>query len=54
MATSCREVADLPLAENIPIVHNATRQGPRAVNWRSDKDASLYWTEAQDEGDPEK
>ena len=47
-----REVADLPLAENIPIVHNATRQGPRAVNWRSDKDASLYWTEAQDEGDP--
>jgi dipeptidyl aminopeptidase/acylaminoacyl peptidase len=47
-----REVADLPLAENVPIVHNATRKGPRAVNWRSDKSASLYWTEAQDEGDP--
>lgn len=47
-----RRVADLPLAENIPIVHNATRQGPRAVNWRSDKSSYLYWTEAQDEGDP--
>lgn len=47
-----REVADLPLADKVPIVHNATREGPRAVNWRSDKPASLYWTEAQDKGDP--
>jgi len=47
-----REIADLPLADNIPIQHNAVRQGPRAVNWRSDKSASLYWTEAKDEGDP--
>jgi len=47
-----RQVADLPLAEDIPIVHNSTRQGPRAINWRSDKPSELYWTEAQDEGDP--
>ena len=47
-----REVADLPLADEIPIVHNACREGPRSVNWRPDKPAELYWTEAQDGGDP--
>lgn len=47
-----REIANLPLAEDIAIVHNATRQGPRAVNWRPDKVSELYWTEAQDGGDP--
>ena len=47
-----REVCDLPLADAIPIVHNATREGPRGVNWRPDKPAELYWTEAQDGGDP--
>ena len=47
-----REICDLPLAENIPIVSNSTRVGPRGVNWRPDKEATLYWTECQDEGDP--
>ena len=47
-----REVADLPLADEIPIVHNACRVGPRGVNWRPDKPAELYWTEARDGGDP--
>ena len=47
-----REVARLPLADEIPIVHNACRAGPRGVNWRPDKPAELYWTEAQDGGDP--
>ena len=47
-----REVADLPLADEIPIVHNACRAGPRGVNWRPDKPAELYWTEARDGGDP--
>jgi len=47
-----REICDLPLAENIPIVSNSTRVGPRSINWRPDKDSVLYWTECQDEGDP--
>jgi dienelactone hydrolase len=47
-----REVADLPLADEIPIVHNSCRAGPRGINWRPDKPAELYWTEAQDGGDP--
>jgi len=47
-----REVADLPLAEEIPIVFDAVRPGPRSVGWRSDVPATLYWTEAQDGGDP--
>jgi hypothetical protein len=25
---------------------------PRGINWRPDKPAELYWTEAQDGGDP--
>lgn len=47
-----REVSNLPLADKIPIVHNSCRAGPRGVNWRPDKPCELYWTEAQDGGDP--
>jgi dipeptidyl aminopeptidase/acylaminoacyl peptidase len=49
-----RRVADLPLAETVPISFDAVRQGPRALAWRPDADASLYWAEAQDGGDPAK
>ena len=31
------------------VVSNSTRVGPRGVNWRPDKEATLYWTECQDE-----
>ena len=41
------KLADLPLAEDIPIAFNSCRQGPRSVGWRSDKPAELVWTEAQ-------
>lgn len=47
-----REIADLPLREDIPISFDAVSKGPRSVNWREDKPASLYWVEAQDGGDP--
>lgn len=47
-----RRVADLPLAETVPISFDAVRQGPRDLAWRPDADASLYWVEAQDGGDP--
>ena len=45
------EVADLPLADDIPIKFGSTRKGRRNVSWRSDKPATLYWTEALDGGD---
>ena len=42
-----REVAHLPLAEDIPIAFNSCRKGPRGVCWRDDRPAELTWTEAQ-------
>lgn len=47
-----RQVADLPAAENIPKGFNAVPTGPRSFGWRNDQPATLYWVEAQDEGDP--
>lgn len=45
------EVADLPLAENIPIAYGSVRTGRRSIGWRSDVPATLYWAEARDDGD---
>ncbi|MFQ5679589.1 MAG: S9 family peptidase [Gemmatimonadota bacterium] len=45
-------LADLPLAEEVPIAFDAVRSGPRAVAWRADVPATLAWVEAQDGGDP--
>ena len=42
-----REIAYLPLAEDIPIAFNSCRKGPRSLGWRDDKPAELYWAEAQ-------
>ena len=47
-----REVARAPLAENVPLGRNAVPTGPRAIQWRPDEDATLFWVEAQDGGDP--
>ncbi|MBD2578697.1 prolyl oligopeptidase family serine peptidase [Oscillatoria sp. FACHB-1406] len=44
-------VADLPLADNIPIQFGSVRAGRRSVFWRSDRAASLAWVEALDGGD---
>ncbi|CAD7702470.1 unnamed protein product, partial [Ostreobium quekettii] len=49
---SVMEVANLPLAEDIPIAFDSCRKGPRAVRWRSDADSQICWIEAQDGGDP--
>lgn len=43
-------VADVPLAENIPIAFGSVRTGIRDVEWRNDKDAMLVWMEALDGG----
>ncbi|MEM9918127.1 MAG: prolyl oligopeptidase family serine peptidase [Bacteroidota bacterium] len=48
------KIADIPIAENIPKGFGAVRTGPRNFSWRADAPASLYWVEAQDEGDPKK
>ena len=42
----------MPLAEEIPIVFDSVAPGPRSFGWRDDASATLYWTEAQDGGDP--
>lgn len=44
--------ADLPLADEVPI--RGVPKGPRSVEWRPLKPATLVWVEALDEGDPEK
>ena len=46
-----RTVADLPLAEEIPITFDSVAAGPRAVSWRADAPATLFWVEALDGGD---
>ena len=44
-------LADLPLAEEIPINFDSVRDGRRAASWRADQPATLYWVEALDGGD---
>ncbi len=44
-------IADLPLADNIPVPFGSVRTGRRLINWRHDTDATLYWVEALDDGD---
>ncbi|MCY4225394.1 MAG: prolyl oligopeptidase family serine peptidase [Bacteroidetes bacterium] len=46
-----REVAQLPLAENVPVAFGSTIIGPRSMSWRSDAPATLMWVEALDNGD---
>lgn len=45
-------VADLPLADAIPIAFEAVRPGRRSISWRADQAAMLSWIEALDGGDP--
>ena len=45
-------LADLPLADEVPV--RGVPKGPRALEWRPLKPATLVWAEALDEGDPEK
>lgn len=44
-------VADLPLADNIPVAFGSVATGPRSVGWRADAPATLAWAEARDGGD---
>jgi dipeptidyl aminopeptidase/acylaminoacyl peptidase len=49
-----RRLADLPLAEEVPIDFAAVRTGRRGFEWRADADATLCFTEARDGGDPKR
>ena len=44
--------ADLPLEDEVPV--GGVPTGPRSLEWRPLKSATLVWVEALDEGDPEK
>jgi dipeptidyl aminopeptidase/acylaminoacyl peptidase len=49
-----KQVADKPLQDTIPNVHDAVETGPRNQQWRSDAPASIFWVETGDGGDPKK
>jgi dipeptidyl aminopeptidase/acylaminoacyl peptidase len=47
-----KKIADLPLAEDVPI--NGVETGPRAYRWNTAQPATAVWVEALDEGDQRK
>ncbi|TKB98922.1 S9 family peptidase [Pedobacter cryophilus] len=49
-----QDLADVPLADNLPTGFDAVITGPREFGWRSDKPQTYFWVEAQDGGDPAK
>lgn len=48
--TLARSLRELPLGDDIP--PEGVRQGPRDFQWQQSADATLWWLEAQDGGDP--
>jgi dipeptidyl aminopeptidase/acylaminoacyl peptidase len=48
------QLADKPLQDTIPNVHDAVETGPREQEWRSDAPATVFWVETGDGGDPKK
>jgi len=49
-----KQLADKPLEDTIPNIHDAVEAGPREFGWRSDRPATVFWVEAGDGGDPRK
>jgi dipeptidyl aminopeptidase/acylaminoacyl peptidase len=47
-----KKLASIPLGDNIPVGFSAAITGQRQHAWRADAPATVYWTEAQDGGDP--
>ena len=48
------QLADKPLDDNRPNIHDAVTPGARDFEWRSDAPATVFWAEAADGGDPRK
>jgi len=46
-----RQIADLPMQDEVPIAFGSVPTGPRSVGWRDDAPATVVWTEALDGGD---
>ncbi len=44
-------LAELPLADDIPVPFGSVRTGRRSIGWRADQPASLFFVEALDGGD---
>ncbi len=51
---AAKQLADKPLEDNVPNIHDAVATGPRDYEWRSDAPATVFWVEAGDGGDPRK
>ncbi len=49
-----KQLADKPLEDNVPNIHDAVPPGPRDFDWRSDAPSTVFWVEAGDGGDPRK
>ncbi len=49
-----KSINELPLFEVIPKGFMAVQKGKRALEWRADVPASLFFVEALDDGDPQK
>jgi dipeptidyl aminopeptidase/acylaminoacyl peptidase len=47
-------LANLPLQEEVPMAFGSVPTGPRGVTWRADREATLVWVEALDDGDARK
>jgi dipeptidyl aminopeptidase/acylaminoacyl peptidase len=45
-----KQLANLPLRDDVPPQFDAVAPGPRAAQWRADKPATVAWVEAQDGG----
>ncbi len=52
--TLVKTLADTPAQENVPYSPDGAPTGPRDYAWRTDVPATVYYTEAQDGGDPKK
>jgi dipeptidyl aminopeptidase/acylaminoacyl peptidase len=47
-----RQLADNPLQDAVPNIHDAVEVGRREFEWRSDAPSTVFWVEAADGGDP--
>ncbi|WP_338872077.1 prolyl oligopeptidase family serine peptidase [Spirosoma sp. SC4-14] len=47
-----KSLNDSPLQESVPYSRDGAPTGPRNFSWRADAPASIYYTVAQDNGDP--
>ncbi|HYG61714.1 MAG TPA: prolyl oligopeptidase family serine peptidase [Thermoanaerobaculia bacterium] len=47
-----REIADVPLQDEVSTQFDAVPKGPRQLEWRADAPATLVWAEALDGGNP--